>query len=318
MSRRLLVFALVAAVAAPQAAQAASVLDTRVTASGSAAAPCQQALRRGAPGVVTRPVLAPSAGLLTVRLDGQGDWDVAVFDAAGRAIAADASPDAQEVAVGYAYAAGTLRVQACRRSGDAASVPATLEHAALRDGALELAKRNAPKLVSVITPTRAQKDQLLALGLDMTEHGGSESLGVVLHGPDDEAALRKAGLRWLVLVDDLVAQSHRQRAAESRRAAVAAASALPSGRTTYRTLADYNTELKELADANPGLVRLFTLPNKTWLGKDVMGIEITTDVHAERWQAGVPEHGRPPCARVALGRARDGVGLRADQRLQGR
>ena len=34
---------------------------------------------------------------------------------------------------------------------------------------------------------------MLALGLDMTEHGGSESLGVVLHGPDDEAALRKGG-----------------------------------------------------------------------------------------------------------------------------
>ena len=86
--------------------------------------------------------------------------------------------------------------------------------------------------MSVITPTRAQKDQLLALGLDMTEHGGSESLGVVLHGPDDEAALRKAGLRWLVLVDDLVAQSHRQRTAESRRAAVVAQSVLPSVRTT--------------------------------------------------------------------------------------
>ena len=92
MSRRLLVIALVAAVAAPQAAQAASVLDTRVTASGSAAAPCQQALRRGAPGVVTRPVLAPSAGQLTVRLDGQGDWDVALFGADGQLVAGGGSP----------------------------------------------------------------------------------------------------------------------------------------------------------------------------------------------------------------------------------
>ena len=259
-----------------------TVLDgTLRAAPGTHDAACHLAQRPGRPGVATRSVDIAGPGKVTVELAGdRGDWDVAVFDAAGRTIAADASPDAQEVAVGYAYAAGTLRVQACRRSGDAASVPATLEHAALRDGALELAKRNAPKLVSVITPTRAQKDQLLALGLDMTEHGGSESLGVVLHGPDDEAALRKAGLRWLVLVDDLVAQSHRQRAAESRRAAVAAASALPSGRTTYRTLADYNAEMKELADANPGLVRLFTLPNKTWLGKDVMGIEITTNVNA--------------------------------------
>jgi hypothetical protein len=258
-----------------------TVLDGTLTAApGTYEAGCHLAYRPGRAGVATRSVDVAGPGKVTVELAGhRGDWDVAVFDAAGRAIAADASPDAQEVAVGYASAAGTLRVQACRRSGGAASVPVTLQHAALHDGALKLAKRNAPKLVSVLTPTPAQKDQLLALGLDMTEHGGAESLGVVLHGPDDEAALLKAGLRWRVLVEDLVAQSYRQRIAESRVAA-AAASDLPSGRTTYRTLADYNTELKDLADANPGLVRLFTLPNKTWLGKDVMGIEITTNVNA--------------------------------------
>jgi hypothetical protein len=258
-----------------------SVLDGPLTAaSGTYDAACHLAYRPNRAGVASRSVNVPGPGKVTVELAGhRGDWDVAVFDAAGRAIAADASPDAQEVAVGYAAAAGTLHVQACRRSGAAASVPATLEHAALRDGALKLAKRDAPKLVSVLTPTPAQKDQLLALGLDMTEHGGSESLGVVLHGPDDEAALLKAGLRWRVLVDDLVAQSYRQRIAESR-VPTAAASQFPSGRTTYRTLADYNTELKDLADANPGLVRLITLPYKTWLGKDVMGIEITTDVNA--------------------------------------
>ena len=278
--------ALTAGVAGAGATQGAELLYAPTTvldgtlnaAPGTHDAGCHLAYRPGRAGVAARRVDVAGPGKVTVELAGhRGDWDVAVFDAAGRAIAADASPDAQEVAVGYASAAGTLRVQACRRSGSAASVPATLEHAALRDGALELAKRNAPKLVSVLTPTPAHKDQLLALGLDMTEHGGSESLGVVLHGPDDEAALIKAGLRWRVLVDDLVAQSHRQRMAESR--AAQAASGLPSGRTTYRTLADYNTELKELADANPGLVRLFTLPNKTWMGKDVMGIEITTDVH---------------------------------------
>ena len=258
-----------------------TVLDGTLTAApGTYEAGCHLAYRPGRAGVASRSVDVAGPGKVTVELAGhRGDWDVAVFDAAGRAIAADASPDAQEVAVGYAPAAGTLRVQACRRSGGAASVPATLEHAGLRDGALKLAKRNAPKLVSVMTPTRAHKDQLLALGLDMTEHGGSESLGVVLHGPDDEAALLKAGLRWRVLVEDLVAQSHRQRLAESR-VPDAVASQFPSGRTTYRTLADYNTELKDLADANPGLVRLFTLPNKTWIGKDVMGIEITTNVNA--------------------------------------
>ena len=203
-----------------------TVLDGTLTAApGTYEAGCHLAYRPGRAGVASRSVDVAGPGKVTVELAGhRGDWDVAVFDAAGRAIAADASPDAQEVAVGYAPAAGTLRVQACRRSGGAASVPATLEHAGLRDGALKLAKRNAPKLVSVITPTPAHKDQLLALGLDMTEHGGSESLGVVLHGPDDEAALLKAGLRWRVLVEDLVAQSHRQRIAESR---VPAASRVP-------------------------------------------------------------------------------------------
>ena len=50
----------------------------------------------------------------------------------------------------------------------------------------------------------------------------------------------------------------------------------------------------------------------------MLGIEITENVAAQRRQARVPEHGRAPRARVAGGRAHDGVGLRADQRLQGR
>ena len=219
-------------------------------------------------------------------------------------LAADASPDAQEVASGFALKGGTVHVQACRRSGDAASVPATLEHSAIAPGAAEAAKADAPQLVDVITPTREQKQRLLDLGLDMTEHGGEESLGVVLHGADDEAALRKAGLRWRVKVADLVAQDAAARASEQRvaaRTAGARASALPSGRETYRTLADYNAELKDLAAKNPNLVKLFTMPEKTYGGKDVLGIEITENVnrndgkpaffnmgvhHAREWPAG--------------------------------
>ena len=219
-------------------------------------------------------------------------------------LAADASPDAQEVASGFALKGGTVHVQACRRSGDAASVPATLEHSAIAPGAAEAAKADPPQLVDVITPTREQKQRLTDLGLDMTEHGGAESLGVVLHGADDEAALRKAGLRWRVKVTDLVAQDAAARASERRvaaRTAGARASALPSGRETYRTLADYNAELKDLAAKNPNLVKLFTMPEKTYGGKDVLGIEITENVnrndgkpaffnmgvhHAREWPAG--------------------------------
>ena len=100
-------------------------------------------------------------GSLEVRLDGtEGDWDVAVFDAAGSVLAADASPDAQEVASGFALKGGIVHVQACRRSGDARSVPATLEHSAIAPGAAEAAKADPPKLVDVITPTSEQKQRL--------------------------------------------------------------------------------------------------------------------------------------------------------------
>ena len=80
-------------------------------------------------------------GSLEVRLAGDdGDWDVAVFDAAGSVLAADASPDAQEVASGFALKGGDRAragVPALRRRG---SVPATLEHSAIAPGAAEAAK----------------------------------------------------------------------------------------------------------------------------------------------------------------------------------
>ena len=107
--------------AAPDAAGAATVLDTRLAASGTAAQACHQALRPGAPGVQTRVVLVQSAGQVEVRLaGGDGDWDVALFDGTGNAVAAAASPDSQEIASGWVLAPGTLTLQACRNSGTGA------------------------------------------------------------------------------------------------------------------------------------------------------------------------------------------------------
>ncbi len=291
-----------AAASPPPLLESQTLLNDALTASdGRQGTPCHSAYMPNRAAVATRSVDVSGPGQVTVSLAGtEGDWDVAVFDSTGRALAADASPDAQEVAIGYT-AGGRLDVQACRRSGGAASVPASLEFQAVRASALEQTRANPPQLVSVNTPDQRRKDELLALGLDMTEHGGSESLGVVLHGPQDEEALRHAGFTWQVLVSDLAAESRRQRAAEARYSDRTARSVLPSGRDTYRTLADYNTELKALADANPGLVRLFTLPYKTWLGKEVLGVEITENVarndgkpaflnmgvhHAREWPSG--------------------------------
>ena len=100
----------------------------------------------------------------------------------------------------------------------------------------------------------------------------------------------------------MVRSDIRDRAADARYASRVRASALPSGRDAYRRLPDYSEDLKKLVDENPGLVRPITLPHKTWEGRTVEGIEITTNVdnlrdgkpvflqmgvhHAREWPSG--------------------------------
>jgi len=55
-------------------------------------------------------------------------------------------------------------------------------------------------------------------------------------------------------------------------------SGLPSGRTTYRTIADYNRDMVSLAARHPGLVKLFKLPYLTTAQRPVFGVEISADV----------------------------------------
>ena len=58
------------------------------------------------------------------------------------------------------------------------------------------------------------------------------------------------------------------------------ASALPSGRTTYRRLPDYTNEMKFLAAAHTDIVKPITLPFRTYEGRPVEGLEITTNPNA--------------------------------------
>lgn len=66
-----------------------------------------------------------------------------------------------------------------------------------------------------------------------------------------------------------------QAAAEAAPSAGAPAAGLPSGRTDYRSLADYENDLSELARRNPSLVKPITLPERTREGRLVRGVEIT-------------------------------------------
>ena len=76
---------------------------------------------------------------------------------------------------------------------------------------------------------------------------------------------------------------------------------MPSGRDTYRDLADYNDDMARLAALSPGVVERFALPQQTLEGRTVYGIEISDDVansdakpalllmglhHAREWPSG--------------------------------
>ena len=135
--------------------------------------------------------------------------------------------------------------------------------------------RGLTKIVDVSTPTRADRARLQSLGLDLTEHGDLDSVEVVLYGEADARRLREAGFTYTVRINDLAALDEQNRAADERYAAVTATSPLPSGRDTYRQLADYEQELAQLASTYPDLARPVTLNHQSWEGRSVVGIEIT-------------------------------------------
>jgi hypothetical protein len=298
MTRRtLLVGALSATTlaAAPGAAGASQLLGGSVATTGTAARACQLAPAAGAPGVVTRTVTMPALGVVSARLSGsRADWDLAVFDAkTRRLVGASAAPGTSELAQGFAFAGRELLVQACRR--DAVAGAATLTVSAREMGRDTEAYRL--KLVEVAAPTDAVKRRVQALDLDLTEHGGDGTLQLVLHSSAEEARLRQAGFTPRVVIADLVTQAAKNAAKTLRYRASTSRSALPSGRTDYRHLADYESEMKQLAQQNPGLVKLIELPNKSLEGRTILGLEIAKDVNVA--------DGRPTFVQAGVHHARE-------------
>jgi hypothetical protein len=160
----------------------------------------------------------------------------------------------------------------------------------------------APQLVTVDTPTRADKERLQRLGLDLTEHAGHDYIEVVLHTPADLALLVADGFTFDVRIPDLVARGVEIAELNEAYAARVPASRLPSGRTGYRTLADYNADMAELQRKHPDLVKRFALKRPSLDGRPIYGVEIGRQVrkplsgqptfvlmgahHAREWPSG--------------------------------
>jgi hypothetical protein len=138
----------------------------------------------------------------------------------------------------------------------------------------------AVQLVRVNVPTEADRDRLTTLGLDLTEHAGHTYVEAVLHTAGDADRLRSAGFTWTITIPDLGLREQQINELNAAYAQSTTVSPLPSGRDTYRTLADYESDLRALAAGNPGLVKLFTLSRRSLEGRDIVGVEISDSVAA--------------------------------------
>ena len=132
----------------------------------------------------------------------------------------------------------------------------------------------------VATPQLTDQKRLQNLGLDLTEHGGDGHLEVVLHGDADAQKLRAAGFSYEVEIADLAARNAQNRLADARFAGKVKSTSLPSERTTYRRLVDFEFDIKSLAEAHPDLAKPFVLPFTSHQGRQIHGIEITQDVNS--------------------------------------
>ncbi|MFD9890193.1 M14 family zinc carboxypeptidase [Amycolatopsis sp. NPDC059027] len=294
---------------------------------------------KGTAGTDRRELTSTVDGLIQARLapspGPEGDWDLAVFDkATGAVVAASAALRTHELAESFVKKGQELVVQACRYGGNAREAVLGVDFLALTPQGTPTGTAAAPQraeLVRVETPAKTDKDKLLRLGLDVTEKADATGVEVVLANDTDRKTLADSGFKSSVIQPDLSAKSVQNAKTDRDYAAKTPGSALPSGRTSYRHLYDYEYEIKELARKNPALVSAFTLPEPTWEGRDVVGMEIATDVrnladgkpvdftmgvhHAREWPAGehamewayelINGYQRDPAIRGLVGRTRN-------------
>jgi hypothetical protein len=241
---------------------------------------CHTALRRHSRGVAVTSWTAPASGFLDVRSSGnrRSDWDLVLFDARSRrALATSEAFGSHEVAQSWVSGGRPVAIQACRRSGAATRLPIRIQffHVQRPKG------EGTPSLVRI--PIRGAGDVLRLdnLGLDVTHDVQNGRAIVHLSGPSQARLLTQNGFRFTTLVPDMNQAYADARRADTRYAARVDASPLPSGRTQYRVYGDYQTELKQLVDNNPGLIRPVTLPEPSWQGREIQGIEIADKVNAK-------------------------------------
>ena len=257
-----------------------------------------KAAKRGA--CTTATYRAPLSGYLDVRLRGSGDWDLQVRDAAGTILSSSRSFGGREVGQAWVRAGQRITARGCRGRGASRTARTTFRLSSIALPKLQL---GAAQLLRVYGSEQRLK-ALEAAGLDVTHAVGSGWADVIVDGVTQLAKVVASGLRHSVRIGDLAKSFTRARAADRRYAARVgpAGSPLPSGRTTYRTYADVQNELKALVVANPGLVRKAVF-GTSYQGREISGVEIANNVGAD--------DGRPVFFLMALHHAREWPSMEA-------
>jgi hypothetical protein len=283
-------------VALPAAAQAAGpatlpTLTRSLVAPAAARHDCAATTAKR--GVTRSRYLAPMSGYVTARLgSARGDWDLIARDAAsGRNLATSQSFGSREVVQTWAGAGQRIDFIACRRTG-------TDRSARLRIGFVDVAPPKDLGTVSLVRVRGAAEkiDGLEKAGLDVTHERGVDFADVLVAGDAQRALIARSGLDATTRVADMNTFAASSDATDARRAATAGRSALPSGRETYRTYEDVQTELKALVEQHPDTVRPVVI-GKTFQGRDIQGVEIADHVKAD--------DGRPVYFLMGLHHARE-------------
>lgn len=130
------------------------------------------------------------------------------------------------------------------------------------------------QLARVWAVTRAQQKALV--GFDDTHNVFEDGSIEVLLWPGDLVRLKATGLRFEITVPDLIARDR------GLSAGVRTVAVQPGETSTgdYRTLADYEADMRALAKKHPTKAKLIALPHKTLEGRTVYGLEICTNVNS--------------------------------------
>jgi hypothetical protein len=247
-----------------------------LTAKAAVARDCstQAAARRG---VTVSRYRAPMSGYVTARLRAArtSDWDLIARDhASRRQLASSQSFGSDELVQTWTAAGQRIDFVACRRRG-------ADRMARLSISFVDVAPPTSAPKVSLIRVRGddAQIQRLEDLGLDVTHERGEGFADVLVAGDAQRDLIARSGLDATTRVDDMNAYGARSDAADAR-AARAGRSALPSGRTTYRTYDDIQSELKQLVEQHPDSARPVTI-GKTFQGRDIQGVEIADNVNGD-------------------------------------